>query len=186
MSLSITADIEDALIAKIKTAFGATLKKVETHPGQWSDSVVKRMIQTTPSVYIAWLGWNPDRIYSQVKSTWGVFVVAQVLNGRRRDQPGIYQIAERLTALIDGRPFARSDAFTLRSAGNLWSDMQATAGVAVYGLYFDAGQPLPDDLDTEEQSDINPFETYYQHFNQTGDAPPDMEALATLEQDTQP
>lgn len=182
MAFSITADIEEQLIDCIKQAFGKTLKVVDSHPGQWSDSVVKRIITAAPSVYVAWLGWNPDRTYSQIRSTWAVFAVAKVLNGRKSDPAGIYQITERLAALIDGKTFARSDVFTLRSAGNLWSDLQAGAGVAVYGLYFDAGQPLPDALDMDADS-INPFETYYQHFDRTGDAPPDIEALVQLEQE---
>ncbi|EYU13610.1 DUF1834 family protein [Photorhabdus aegyptia] len=173
---SITSDISDALLAGIQQLFGKTLRKVDTHPGQWSDSAVKLIINTAPAVYVAWLGSRQGEIRHTAISTWGVFVSASVLNGKQTQVPGIYQIVERLTAWLNNRRIAPAGNFTLTQVGNLWSDTQSQAGVAVYGLYFDAPQPLPDPVAID---DLDDYETHYQRWGQPSGTP-EQEALIHL------
>lgn len=175
---SITTDISDALLSGIRQLFGGTLRKVDTHPGQWSDSAVKTIINTAPAVYVAWLGGRPGAIRQTMVSTWGVFISAQVLNGRTKDSPGIYQIVERLTAWLNGQRIEPAGRFVLTQAGNLWSDVQSANGVAVYGLYFDAPQPLPDAISLDDD-DIGDYATHYQQWAAPAGTP-EQEALISL------
>ncbi|HHF5724335.1 DUF1834 family protein [Haemophilus influenzae] len=163
---SIIAATSNALIAQIKRLCGNHLKEVEEHPGQWDDSSVRRLVRNPPAVYVAWLGQVPNERQNCVIARWGVFVVAKVLNGQRRDAVGIYQIVERLTAGLDGAHIAPSGMFELQSVQNLWSDTQSGMGVAVYGMYFNAVQPLPCDTD---ESSLDDFIVYHHQFNQSRD-----------------
>ncbi|EML5157549.1 TPA: DUF1834 family protein [Morganella morganii] len=170
------SDISDNLITGINGLFGNTLRRVDTHPGQWSDSAVKLVINTFPAVYVAWMGSRPGEIRNTAISTWALFVSAQVLNGRQTDKPGIYQIVERLTGWLNNRRIEPAGIFTLTQIANLWSDIQSNAGVAVYGLYFDAPQLLPDAVDV---SSLDDFAIHYQKWVQP-DGTPEQEALIRL------
>ncbi|WP_271311882.1 DUF1834 family protein [Yersinia intermedia] len=176
--VSVTTEISDALLAGIRQLFGKTLRKVDTHPGQWSDSAVKTIINTAPAVYVAWLGGRPGTIRQTMVSTWGIFISAQVLNGRTQDSPGIYQIVERLTAWLHGRRLDPAGRFVLTQAGNLWSDIQSAGGVAVYGLYFEAPQQLPDAIDLNDD-DIGDYATHFQQWAEPAGTP-EQEALISL------
>lgn len=161
--MSIIAQTNEALIAKIKALCGDYLKEVETHPGQWDDSSVRRIVRNPPAVYIAWLGQQPGKNSHAVTARWGVFVVAEVLNGQRNDSIGIYQVVETLTAGIHQQRIEPSGMFTLQSVQNLWSDTQSGMGVAVYGMYFNADQPLAHQIDENTLCD---FKVYDHTFNQ--------------------
>ncbi len=162
--MSIIAETSTALLARIKTLCGNTLKEVTEHPGQWDDGSVKRLVRNPPAVYVAWLGQLPSNRPNEVIARWGVFVVANVLNGKRQGQAGIYQIVEQLTAGIGGERIAPSGLFSLQSVQNLWSDTQSGMGVAVYGMYFNAQQPVPDVI---SEADIDDFIIYHHQFNQS-------------------
>lgn len=174
--MAITSDISDSLIAGIKTLFQNQLRRIDTHPGQWSDSTVSLMINTYPAVYVAWLGCQRGAIPRTAISSWGIFVSAQVLNGRQTNVPGIYEIVERLTGWLNNRRIAPAGNFTLTQVANLWSDIQSNAGVAVYGLYFEVPQPLPDAVD---MSNLDDFATHYQVWAEP-DGTPEQEALIHL------
>lgn len=165
--MSIIAQTSEALIAKIRELCGAHLREVAEHPGQWDDSTVRRLVRNPPAVYIAWLGQQPHPNRRLVVARWGVFVVAQVLNGQRQGQVGIYQIVEQLSAGLHQVQLAPSGMFELQSVQNLWSDTQSGMGVAVYGMYFNAQQPLPETLASDSLDD---FIVYHQQFNQSHDA----------------
>ena len=112
----------------------------------------------------AWLGQMPSQRPNAVIARWGVFVVCDVLNGQRKDNVGIYQVVEALTAGLHKSQIAPSGFFELQSVQNLWSDTQSGMGVAVYGMYFNALQPLPDPTDT---STLDDFIEYHHQFNQS-------------------
>lgn len=161
--MSIIAQTNEALIAKIKALCGDYLKEVETHPGQWDDSSVRRIVRNPPAVYIAWLGQQAGKNSHTVTARWGVFVVAEVLNGQRNDSIGIYQVVETLTTGIHQQRIEPSGMFTLQTVQNLWSDTQSGMGVAVYGMYFNAVQPLAHQIDDDSLCD---FKVYDHTFNQ--------------------
>ncbi len=162
--MSIIAKTSDALIAKIEALCGGTLIEVTEHPGQWDDSSVQRLVRNPPAAYIAWLGQLPSNRPNEVIARWAIFVVAEVLNGQRQQAVGIYQIVEQLTAGIDGERITPSGLFSLQSVQNLWSDTQSGMGVAVYGMYFNAQQPVPDVI---SEADIDDFIIYHHQFNQS-------------------
>lgn len=164
--MSIIAQTSDALIAKIRDLCGTHLREIAEHPGQWDDSSVRRLVRNPPAVYIAWLGQQPNRNRRLVTARWGVFVVAAVLNGQRQGQVGIYQIVEQLSAGLHQTQIAPSGIFELQSVQNLWSDTQSGMGVAVYGMYFNAEQPLPEQID---EATLDDFIVYHHQFNQSRD-----------------
>lgn len=174
--MAITSDISDKLLEGIDGLFGNTLRALDTHPGNWSDSAVSLIVNTAPAVYVAWLGNRPGVIRHTAISSWGIFVSAEVLDGRQTHVPGIYEIVERLIGWLNNRRIEPAGNFTLTQASNLWSDIQSSGGVAVYGLYFEAPQPLPDPV---EVSELDDFATHYQVWAEP-DGTPEQEALIHL------
>lgn len=162
--MSIVAQTSQKLIEKIQAICGEYLKEVDEHPGQWDESSILRLVRNPPAVYIAWLGQTPSPRPNTVMAKWGIFVVCDVLNGKRHNHVGIYQVVEALTAGIHHTQIAPSGMFELQSVQNLWSDTQSGMGVAVYGMYFNALQPLPSPLDTQTLDD---FIVYHHQFNQS-------------------
>lgn len=139
--MSVIAKTSQALIEKIKAICGERLKEVTEHPGQWDDASVKRIVRNPPAAYVAWLGHTKSDKPGVVKATWAIFLVANVLDGKRDDQAGIYQLVELLSAGLHRQPISPSGMFELQGVKNLWSDTQSGMGVAVYGMYFSAPQP---------------------------------------------
>ncbi|MFQ1013660.1 DUF1834 family protein [Avibacterium paragallinarum] len=164
--MSVIAETSNALIARVRELCGDYLKEIAEHPGQWDEASIRRIVRNPPAVYVAWLGQMPNPRPYTVTARWGIFVVCDVLNGRRKDSVGIYQVVETLTAGIDKSQIAPSGLFELQSVQNLWSDTQSGMGVAVYGMYFNAVQPLPTEFD---DSSLDDFITYHHQFNQSQD-----------------
>lgn len=152
--MSVIAETSANLIAKINTLCGDYLQEVAEHPGQWDESSIRRLVRNPPAVYVAWLGQVPNERPFTVTARWGIFVVADVLNGQRNDSVGIYQVVEKLTAGLHRTHIEPSNMFELISVQNLWSDTQSDMGVAVYGMYFNALQPLETDVDAANLDDF--------------------------------
>lgn len=70
--MSVIAETNEALLAKIKALCGDYLREVDTHPGQWDDSSVRRLVRNPPAVYVAWLGQQPNNNPHTVTARWGV------------------------------------------------------------------------------------------------------------------
>ena len=140
--MSIIAQTSANLMQKIKDICGDYLREVAEHPGQWDESSITRLVRNPPAVYVAWLGQMPSP----------------------RPNAVIYQVVEALTAGLHKSQIAPSGFFELQSVQNLWSDTQSGMGVAVYGMYFNALQPLPDPTDT---STLDDFIEYHHQFNQS-------------------
>lgn len=139
--MSNIAKTSDALQARIRALCGNALNEVTTHPGHWDHSAVARIVSNPPAAYIAWLGHMPGENPRIVQARWAIYIVANVLDGEREDNIGIYQLVERLSAGLHRYRLEPSGTFELLSVQNLWSDTQSGMGVAVYGMYFKAPMP---------------------------------------------
>lgn len=95
-------ETEQAYIARIREYFGNELVSVDTHPGDWSDSVLRTMLINAPAIYVAWLGAGEGRTRGRLVSHWVFYVIGDMLNGREVSRPGLYQIVARLITLLDG------------------------------------------------------------------------------------
>ena len=142
--MSNIAKTSDALQARIRELCGDVLQEVTSHPGHWDDSAVTRIVSNPPAAYTAWLGHMPGENPSIVQARWAVYVVANVLDGERENEGGIYQLVEKLSAGLHRYRLPPSGTFELLSVQNLWSDTQSGMGVAVYGMYFKAPMPSYD------------------------------------------
>ncbi|MBV4411330.1 DUF1834 family protein [Enterobacteriaceae bacterium YMB-R22] len=152
-------ETETALLARVREAFGATLRQVDTHPGVWTDIDTRRILISPPAVYLAWLGCGEGRTRREVESRWVFYVVAELLNGREADRPGAYQIIERLVGAINGQSFGATTGMRLTQGQNLYTDAQGNQGIALYGLYFSGTSPLPCEADI---STLDDFERHWQ------------------------
>lgn len=147
-------DIENKLIAQIKAATGNVLRKVETHPGRWSDAVIKKMITVTPSVYIGFSsGTYKDQGYGDaILGTWHVFITADALNGRVR-KPGIYQLAKQLIPALHGFDLEQPDSLKFKGIKDVFSYAQANQGFSCYELTFELLMGWPEQIDPASLDD---------------------------------
>jgi phage gp37-like protein len=170
------AETETALLAHIHAVLGDSCNFVEPHPGNWSDDTVNEIILSGPSVYVAWLGAKPTSQSYVINNEWAVFIVANVLNGTREDPLGAYQMAEKIMAMFAGRQLAGVGTMKFDRAKNLWSDIRAGAGNAVYALYFMNPAIVEPVVPVGELDD---FLRHYQEFKQR-DGAPVLKALVNL------
>ena len=174
------ADVETALLTRVKGVLGRTVREVASHPGHWDDEAVRQVTRTPPAVYTAWLGLRPGRFDGEVVNRWALFVAAPVTNAQRSDQIGAYQITERLIAGLHGTSLSPGGLFSLAEAKNLWNETQSGTGVAIYGLYFDS-PGLIDDMDEVGENDLPDFERHYQTWSADNQDAPAMVAHIHLE-----
>ncbi len=107
-------ETEQAYIARIREYFGNELVSVDTHPGDWSDSVLRTMLINAPAIYVAWLGAGEGRTRGRLVSHWVFYVIGDMLNGREASRPGLYQIVARLIAVLNGFRTEKPHRFTLK------------------------------------------------------------------------
>lgn len=112
-------ETEQAYIARIREYFGNELVSVDTHPGDWSDSVLRTMLINAPAIYVAWLGAGEGRTRGRLVSHWVFYVIGDMLNGREVSRPGLYQIVARLITVLDGFRAEKPHRFTLKGGQRL-------------------------------------------------------------------
>ncbi|WP_048797110.1 MULTISPECIES: phage protein Gp37 [Serratia] len=163
------AETENALLARITTLFGNRVRRVDTHPGDWSDKALQSLLITAPAVYVAWLGGERGRTRSRMDSRWVCYVCGQVLNGHESDRMGIYQMVGLLIGGLEGFSPGTPTPMRYLQAQNLYTDAQGASGVAMYGVYFSCEEqfaPLTD-LNT-----LDDFLRHYQTFGEPDGTPP--------------
>ncbi len=107
-------ETEQAYIARIREYFGNELVSVDTHPGDWSDSVLRTMLINAPAIYVAWLGAGEGRTRGRLVSHWVFYVIGDMLNGREASRPGLYQIVARRLPCLNGFRTEKPHRFTLK------------------------------------------------------------------------
>lgn len=170
------ADTEAAYLARIRELFGNRLKRVDTHPGDWSEATLKKLLLTPPSVYVAWLGAGEPRTRNRMVSRWVVYVVGSVLNGRETNRIGLYQMVAVLLAGLSGFKAGNASPLTFEQASNLYSVTQGAAGVVLYGLYFSCEEII------DPLTDISTLADFMRHYETFGepDGTPEFEAHIDL------
>lgn len=160
--MSRTADIEDALLARVRDRFGATLRQVDSIPADWDDEMVLRFLLNAPAVFLSWgitRSSGSTDMTAEVDVQWQ-FTVVTAHEGkeaaRRRGDAraiGAYDIVERLIPLMHGFSAPDESALRFESADNLFSAASERRGMAVYGVLFSMpmamqdGDPPPSDLE---------------------------------------
>ncbi|ELU9168531.1 DUF1834 family protein, partial [Salmonella enterica] len=130
------ADTEQAYLDRIRSLFGNRLKKVDTHPGDWSEATLKKLMLTPPCVYVAWLGAGEPRTRNRMVSHWVFYVVGSMLNGRETNRIGLYQMVAVLLSGLVGFKAGSASPLAFEKASNLYSVAQGASGVVLYALYF--------------------------------------------------
>ncbi|EHI6112090.1 DUF1834 family protein [Salmonella enterica] len=170
------ADTEAAYLERIRALFGNRLKKVDTHPGDWSEATLKKLMLTPPAVYVAWLGAGEPRTRNRMVSHWVFYVVGSMLNGRETNRIGLYQMVAVLLSGMTGFKAGSASPLAFEKATNLYSVAQGASGVVLYALYFSCEEII------DPLTDICTLDDFLRHYETFGepDGTPEFEAHINL------
>ncbi|EKI6384580.1 DUF1834 family protein [Salmonella enterica] len=170
------ADTEKAYLDRIRSLFGNHLKKVDTHPGDWSEATLKKLMLTPPAVYVAWLGAGEPRTRNRMVSHWVFYVVGSMLNGRETNRIGLYQMVAVLLSGMTGFKAGSASPLAFKRADNLASVIQSSAGVVLYALHFTCEEII------DPLTDISTLSDFLRHYETLGepDGTPAFEAHIDL------
>ncbi|HHY9322781.1 TPA: DUF1834 family protein [Escherichia coli] len=162
-------ETEQAYIARIREYFGNELVSVDTHPGDWSDGVLRSMLINAPAIYVAWLGAGEGRTRGLLVSHWVFYVIGDMLNGREASRPGLYQIVARLIAVLNGFRTEKTSPLYFEKAVNGYTETQADSGAVMYALYFSCEEMIAPLTDI---SSLDDFLRHYETFVGPPGTPP--------------
>ncbi|ECC9940686.1 DUF1834 family protein [Salmonella enterica subsp. enterica] len=170
------ADTEAAYLDRIRSLFGNRLRKVDTHPGDWSEATLKKLMLLPPSVYVAWLGAGEPRTRNRMVSHWVFYVVGSMLNGRETNRIGLYQMVAVLLSGLVGFKAGSASPLAFEKASNLYSVAQGASGVVLYALYFSCEEII------DPLTDISTLSDFLRHYETFGepDGTPAFEAHIEL------
>jgi phage gp37-like protein len=169
----ILAALEDAIVARLRDAFGDRVREVDHRPDQLDAEALSRLLSMAPAAYVALLGLRrrntPDGTWD---SSWGVYLVAANASGERARRRGdvatigAYEMVEIAVRVIDGwGPNEAAGSFDVVSAEQLQADAFDRMGRTVHALAIEVPVELPRGIDP---ADLVPFVT----FDAAWDVPP--------------
>lgn len=172
-------ETENALLARLRTLFGDTLREITTHPGDWSEEALRVVLMTPPSVYLVWLGAESGPVKGTVDSRFVFYVVADAVNGEELSRPGVYQIVGRLIAGLSGFKPAGAGPMRFEESRNLYTEKQGNRGVVLYGVYFTCEEDITPIV---PEDGLDDYLRHYQTFSEPAGTSP-FEAHIRLPQD---
>lgn len=187
------AEIEDNIIAAIKTEFGNTLRQVDSHPGTWDEETLKQMSLAAPGVLVGFGDADGNESETDVVTNgkWHLYIVTAHANGqkaRRRGDGrviGAYEILERLVPLLHGHNVtdlsAGDDIGTLNFERgiNRFTFSIDRKGFLVYEVRYSMRMLLSRDV----AANLEPFITYHaDHLHSDDPNVPISQDEVTLEQ----
>lgn len=144
--------LEDAIIAKLSSAFAGRLKEVDHKPAKFDAEELQRVLSNAPAIYVAFLGFQrSERPPGSVRATYGAYMVAANASGeraRRRGDAatiGAYEMAVLTAATLDRWvPEGAAGPMEVQSCENLYAAVFEKAGRTVYGLVCDVAVQIQD------------------------------------------
>lgn len=141
--MSAIGTVEDAMIAAVKAALGATVKTVESLPAGFDAAELQRRRRVAPAVYIAFLGGSGLRETTPaIDATFAAFAMTEGAgdeSARRRGGAvtiGAYEIMEAVAAKLDGLVVDGVGSLVLDDVANLFSDKLDAEGLSLYSASF--------------------------------------------------
>lgn len=139
------AEVEDALIARLKIAFTPVVKTVESQPGPWTLDALKRALQFAPGIYVAYNGHRrvPEIAPTHAVARFEVYVVSKNAAGdlaRRRGDitaVGAYELAEGVTAVLHEFDITQHGYMKFVETRNLFQEALLDIGGTVYAASFE-------------------------------------------------
>lgn len=164
--MDVIATVEDAIVAKAKTALGlpsaAVVRQVETLPGGWTLDMLRRALQMAPGVHIAFLGGQAQSDGGYIHARFAVYAVSKGAReeDRRRGnvrEIGAYEILEILGTQLDRLDVPDIGTLFVRGVENVFSEAMFELGGTVYALTLELPNlPWP----AKDIGALAPFVTY--------------------------
>ncbi|WP_338664995.1 phage protein Gp37 [Pararoseomonas sp. SCSIO 73927] len=182
------AELEDAIIDRLKARFRGTLQAIEHRPAKMTAEELARVLTTAPGAFVSFLGWRRrERPEGTATLTFGVYLVASnpasEVARRRGDARtiGAYSMIDVATRALEGfAPDAAAGAAEVTRCENLGGKAIDSAGFSVYGLAVEIPGELPtSDLpEDNEEAQVGEFRVFRTDWDVPphGDVGPDLPA----------
>ncbi len=164
--MSVIVTVEDAIVAKAKTALGfpadQVVKQVETLPGSWTEPMLRRALQMAPGVHIAFIGGQAQSDGGYIHARFAAYAVGKGAREeeRRRGNAreiGAYEIIEILGTQLDQLDVPDLGMLFVRGVENIFSEAMFDLGGTVYALTLELPNlPWP----AKDISTLAPFVTF--------------------------
>lgn len=164
--MSVITTVEDAIVAKAKTALGfpaaPVVREVTTLPGGWTLEMLRRALQMAPGVHLAFLGGQAQSDGGYIHARFAAYAVSK---GAREDERrrgnareiGAYEIVEILGAHLDRLAITGVGTIFARSVENVFSEAMFDLGGTVYALTLEVqNMPWPE----KSTAALAPFVTF--------------------------
>ena len=188
--MSTIGDIENDIVARLKTPLDAKTKEIATRPGAWSIDLLQRVLQRAPAIYVSFLGGTPRKGEHEAifDARFDVYAVSRRINddlqARQGNQRmiGAYDMLETSIKTLHGQTLADVGTYQLQSIENLFGDaMFQLGGVIFAATFLLPGLTIPSDLDL---STLDAFVTFDEQYDidTTQNGEPVAEDTITLPQ----
>jgi phage gp37-like protein len=147
--------VEDAIIAKVKAVFGNKLSAVDSVPAEVDEDMLKRLLRTTPAVYVVFDGGgdpSPGGSEAKLKAQFSCLVITSNAGGeklRRRGDPqgqgrlGAYDICEILIPALHRMTVKDVGTLVFDRLENRNSALLDNMGCAAYAPVFELQINMP-------------------------------------------
>jgi phage gp37-like protein len=181
--MALIVQVEDYILSVVNRVLpvGANgvrgvLRQTGTLPGAWNLEILKRVLQTAPSVWVAFDGGEPrpDCNDPILDARFAVYAVQKEPNelDRRRGAPGdigAYEMIERLYPALHARTINGVGTLRAKTVRNMYGEDALDLGGTVYGLLLGIGLTLPVLPDPPDpESGLGSF----RHYHGDWDIPP--------------
>lgn len=148
------AEIEDTIIAVVKSALGSTVREVKTIPGGWTLDALKRALQFSPGVYVAFIGAGKGTSDGYFNGRFMVYMVTKGASEAERRLGnartiGAYEMLERLVPPLSILTVPDVGSAMVDGVDNLFRDVMFELGGTVYAIKLTVPN-MPFDYQAEE------------------------------------
>lgn len=157
--------MQNALVEWLEKAFKGVIRKVQPFDGLWTAEDVRTHIQSTPSLFVTWLGDRAERADEKIH-TWSILLFMRVNNAKQTQKER--ELASHIIEFIERKLHRHKLRNEWGEIGgplnhikseNLWHSVPKGTGFTLYGITFEQGVTVNFDPEYNELPD---FLTYFE------------------------
>ena len=155
---------EDIILEKLTTAFGNSVRSVESLSGPWTVESLRRAISMSPCVRLAFLGGKKNENGPEfIDAKFGIYCVARSTSDLQRRQGAsrsvdAYNMIQVICPVLNMSVLSGIGTLFLEAVSTVFAEQTFKLGATVYSAVFNLPNfPLPDAFDPATLADFITF-----------------------------